>query len=168
MISAGADYNSASACLAVLKDKKVQYCFTSHDMDKGDHDFLWQALKSTMESMKQEYGITHIYLEDNFVSSRQRIYSGLQLTRMSAYIETAAFAVDIIPVMVMAQSWRKVVYGQGRPQDKKELARFFVKNEFGYETRFKYEHNMCEAICLAHYGNLVRSKEEAMNTESGI
>lgn len=162
LISIGADYSATQVWLAVLDDKKVVHAFGSADvgLEESEYEFFWQSLKAVLASISSNFECQWLYLERPFVNNQHRSYSGLQMMRMCTYIETAAYACDITTTLVNPQSWRKVVFGNGRPDDRKELARFHVAHEFGYETTLKKDHNICEAICIAEYGNKTRSEND--------
>lgn len=81
------------------------------------------------------------------------------MVRMASYIEIALISLKYEPCFVMPNVWRKAVYGNARLEDRKEAAREFVLEKFGFETQYKYEHNICEAILLAHYGEELEISE---------
>lgn len=101
-----------------------------------------------------------VFIEQPWVNNKNpRPMSSLDLGRAAAFIELASLEAGLEPIFVSPTAWRKVVYDNGRPKDVKELARKTVLEKFGYETKYKYEHNICEAILLAYYGKLIGNIE---------
>lgn len=115
-----------------------------------------ELLNTVIGSYIKNYGATKICIERPWISNNSvRPMSFLDLGRASAFVEVAALIQGLDPIFVFPSEWRKVVYGHGKPPDMKELARQTVLEKFGWETKYKNQHNEAESILLAHYGNLM-------------
>lgn len=154
----GIDYSASQVFFAVFSDEQVLYDTEFElKLNSSAHDMnlYFLQLKNAFEKACYIYGVDRrVYIEKPWVRWNHRPLSGLQLTRTATYLEIAALQAYCEPVFVDPGVWRKAVYGNGRPDDAKELARRTVLDRFGFETKFKYQHNICEAILIAYYGNL--------------
>lgn len=148
----GSDYNSSTVYLGLLKDKKV-LAATSIDMTHPGRGM--NMLRQMLHTYSEEYDVDKIWAEAAWVRASRFPKSGLMLSRTAAFIEVAAYDVGIMVEFVNPMTWRKAIYGHAHPANPKEVARAFVKEKFGFETRFKNQHDLCESILIAHYGQLI-------------
>ena len=153
-VTIGVDLSKRYLYLACLKNEKVK-ATASLDIIT-DPLKAFQTIIDLLSSYSFDTDAKEVYIEQPWVNnSNPRPMSSLDLGRAAAFIELASLKVGLEPVFVSPTAWRKVVYGNGRPQDVKELARKTVLEKFGYETKWKKDHNICEAILLAFYGQLI-------------
>ena len=158
MTSVGADYSSKAVYLASVSDKIVLRTSTIEIQNNNIELFL-RELEDELRNFHWMHNNKYIWIEQPWVETLLRPMSGLQLARMATYIEVVAIRMArLIPQFVHPGTWRKEIYGNGRPKDAKELARQFVDDKFNFKTKYKYEHNICEAILISHYGNLQAEK----------
>lgn len=160
----GIDYSASQVFFAVFRDDQVLF-HTEFELPlSSSRDAKWLYfldLKNAFEKAHWAFNIDRkVYIEEPWVRWNKRPLSGLQLMRTATYLEIAALQAYCEPVFVNPGTWRKAVYGTGRPDDAKELARRTVLDRFGFETKFKYQHNICEAILIAYYGNLQQLKDD--------
>lgn len=154
MTTIGADLSKRTIFLACVSTDKCHATASLDIVDNPLKGFL--AIKNLFMAYQREYGpIEKVIIEQPWANSHSpRPMSFLDLGRAAAFVEIAALQAGLEPVFVLPSEWRKVVYGTGRPADVKELARETVKERFGWNTKFKKDHNICEAILLASWGNM--------------
>lgn len=100
-----------------------------------------------------------LWIEEQFPAGRN-IRAGQKLVRIQAFIEIAALDAGVEPCFVHPGTWRKLVYGNGRPDDPKERARQVAKEILGFEARHKNEHNICEGMLIGYYGHCQHHPED--------
>lgn len=155
----GADYSAGAAYIALVRGKVVLHTATLH-VDKDPKSFFF-LLVNWLRAIDEEFDVNpDFYLEMPWVRNDNYPHAGVAMMRTATFIEIACYEVGFTPVLASPGTWRKAVYGNGRPKgDLKELARETVREKFGFETKFKNQHNICEAILIAHYGGLVDDTE---------
>lgn len=153
----GVDYAGAAAYLACTQDREV---LASQELRIGDRLYsFFHDLQDTLLLWKAEYNlIPELWIEDQMPVGRN-IGAGQQLAAMKRTLELAGLEVDLEPCFVHPGTWRKLVYGNGRPYDPKEHAREMAKEIFGYEARHKNQHNICEGMLISRYGWLQHNRE---------
>lgn len=157
MITIGADLSKKVIFLAALKDEEIISTASINIYDNPWLGFL--TIQRYLRTLAEEYKAEHIYIEQPYANFHSpRPMSFLDLGRACAFVEIAAYESGVNPHFIGNTVWRKEIYGKGRVADAKEYARKFVLDKFGFETRFKNEHNKCEAILLAYYGILSTSR----------
>lgn len=158
MNAIGIDYAARSVYVATVGETTVKgvdsLTLPNEPSIEEKIEFLRQ-LKELLTNHNAWYDTQRtVYLETAWVNVAVNAFTGIQMTRMASYIEVAALECGLWPQFVMPQTWRKAVYGHGKPKDRKEFSRLFVLEQFGYDTKKKKEHNTTESICLAYYGIL--------------
>jgi hypothetical protein len=150
----GADYNSSYLYIGCIDDNIVRSTAT---IDVTEPIAGMRVIQKLLESYAREYHILkQVWIEQPWVNGLKYPRSGLMMTRTATILEIAALEIDFKPQYIHPSSWRQKVYGNARPsKDMKEYARQFVLDNFNYVTKHKNEHNICEAILLGYYGNLV-------------
>lgn len=148
-VTLGSDYNGSTVYLGLLRDVKV--------LSTVSVDFTFpktgiETLRNVLRTFKEEFDIDKIWAEEAWVNGIRFPRSGMMLSRTQAFIEIAAYDNDIEPRFIHPMTWRKDIYGKPRPPNPKEVARKYVRELFGFETKFKNQHDICEAILLAYYG----------------
>lgn len=157
MSTIGFDYAAGTAYLGVMDDDKV--LFTATIPLQEDVHLFFCLLKDMMKDAIEQYGAeSRVWLEKPWISAKINQYTGLVLMRMSTILEMAIYESGLQPEFVGAMVWRKAIYGSAKVPDKKEAARKYALEHFGFETKFKYEHNTCESLLIARYGELQRAK----------
>lgn len=148
----GADLSKRTIYLACVSTDKIHATASLDIVTNPLKGFI--AIKNWFMACQMDRNIDKVIIEQPWANSRSpRPMSFLDLGRAAAFVEIAALQAGLEPVFVLPSEWRKVVYGKGRPDNAKELARETVKERFDWETRFKKDHNECEAILLGAYGN---------------
>lgn len=153
MIGVGADLSKRFVYVGCVDEKKFRNTGTIEILDDAHGGFL------LLKKMFEEYvaaGATYIWIEQPWArNANARPLSSLELGRTSGIVEIAAHEAGLIPHFVNPGSWRLKVFGYGRPADPKETARQFARDELGFETKHKKDHNLAESLCLAYYGIMV-------------
>lgn len=148
----GADYAASAIYLGCLDGNAVK---ATGIIDVTNIHEGFELLKALLGAYHREYKTSNeIWLEHPWVNGSRFPLSGIKLARTATVLELAALSLGLEPMFVYPLVWRKAVYGKARVEDRKEAARNFVREHFGYDTKFKYQHNTAESILLAHYGNL--------------
>lgn len=159
----GIDYSISTVYLAIVGEGKVWHTASikvPSNAYADDRYEFFKHLKTFFDDAREAYCAQEfVYLEKPWVNNSRNSYTGLQMVRMATYIEIALISLKYEPCFVMPDVWRKAVYGKARLPDKKEAARDFVREKFGFETKYKYEHNICESILIAHYGEELEINE---------
>lgn len=161
--SFGVDYSSRVVYLALMIEEEIKATLILNIEKEPFDAFLklaeWLRLKG------KEHNVDYIYIEQPWVNGKVFPKSGLMLARTAAVVEIASYAADLWPRFVHPLAWRKKVYGNVKPKDRKEYAREFTRSNFGFDTKYKQDHNISEAVCIARYGVLhqeaiMRGEEE--------
>ncbi len=158
--SIGADFSASAVYLAAVTGQKLMAQNELKLMDSP-----WSFRNNVREWLLQ-FPTGSIYpelwIEEQFPSARN-IKVGQKLVRVQAFIEIAALDAGVEPCFVHPLTWRKLVYGNGRPDDPKERARSVAKEILGFEARHKIQHNICEGMLIAYYGHLQHHPEDTPN-----
>lgn len=152
MISIGCDYSASECFLAVSDGEKVLHTFKIRlegDLSQQRHEYFVRVQQIFMSILKN-YNINKVlWLEEPWVSGSHFPQAAIKLARNAAYIELAAIECGIDVRHIHISTWRKGIYGHGKPQDPKGTAKAWVLYNLGYETK---NHNLAEAACIAVYG----------------
>ena len=160
----GCDYSGKVISLAVVEGSKVK---AIANLQVGeDLRTSYQLLKDYFRNAYDEYSCCYeVIIEKPWMRqvSGVRGDTGLFTMRTATILELAVTECNMVPVFVYPQTWRKGVYGNGRPKDTKVAAIDFVQEEIGYTLPVmgktgrgsKSDHNIAEAILLAYYGNKI-------------
>lgn len=152
MATIGCDYSAKEAYFSIVEDEKVLQ--TAKVVLKGDlseqrRDYL-DALTKVLNSFTQNCQINdELFIEQPWVAGSRFPMTAIQLARNCAYIEVAALAAGFDVRFVHISTWRKAIYGNGKPTDTKGTAIAWVLYNLGFETK---NHNYAEASCIAQYG----------------
>lgn len=172
MSNIGIDYAARSVYVAALDTDKVLKTSSIHlpkDPNISEKLAFLQSLRNTFADYYNSYAAQRtVYLETPWVNAKVNAFTGVQMAKMSTYIEVILLECGMWPEYVMPATWRKVVYGNGRPDKRKELSRKFVLEKFGFETKHKSDHNIAEAICIAYYGHLRNLQGVEPNISGGF
>lgn len=152
MAKIGADLSKAVIYLGVVENAKaIANCSIKID----ENPYLgFDMLRGAISSYIYEFGVDGLIIEKPWVRSPFGL-TATELMRTATFVELAAYSNNLDPVFVLPNVWRKVVYGANPKGDTKEAAREMAQQLLGYETRFKKEHNVCESLLLALYGELM-------------
>lgn len=154
MSSIGVDFSGSAAYLGVVKGHTVQATVSIRLMD-SPYTFF-HTIQNWLKTVHEEFATEpKLWIEQPFVAGSRFPQVALQMVRTATILEIAALEADLEPCFVHPNTWRKKVYGHGRPDDLKERARNTARDVFGFDTKHKIDHNICEAILIAHYGNIV-------------
>lgn len=158
----GFDYSSSAAYFGIVSDNKV--LAYGKIAVKDYHDTvecynLFLMLKDLFRGMINMHQIDpDVFIEQPWINGKVFPRSAVLLTRMATYIEIAALSVGLHPIFVHPLTWRKKIYGNGRPKgDVKKLALATVDKEFNFIPK---DHNYAEAILISQYGNILEEPEE--------
>lgn len=148
----GSDYSGSHIYLGLLYDnKKVA---TTVDIDMTYPKRGADVIRELLNDWYSNYGVNKIWAEEAWVNGMRFPKSGMQLSRMSGFLELIALDSGYKIEFVHPMTWRKTVYGHARPPNPKNIAMTYVKNLFDWQPKFKKDHNLAESILLAHYGAL--------------
>lgn len=148
----GCDYSASEAFLAVAHEGNV-INFSKFKL-KGDLasqrlEYFRQLQLEFGDLQSEERCEPILYLEEPWVAQGHFVKAAIMLARNAAVIEIAAITMGYAVIPVHVSTWRKGVYGHGKPQDPKGTAREWVLENLRYETR---NHNLAEAACISYYG----------------
>lgn len=154
--TAGLDYSTKALNLAIVDGASLLDCW---------EDALGLDVANQIVTMTQtcrhllEFDVETVYCEELWFgggSKNGKAVSNvntLSLHRTATRFETVATALGLKVHFVHVASWRKIVFGHGRPAEPKGASLGFVENTYGYKTT---NHNMTDSICLAHYGAIAQ------------
>lgn len=148
----GCDYSASEAFLVVEKDERViNFSKTKLGGDLAEQRLdYFQALQSEFKTLQIEDRCDPIlYMEEPWVAQGHFVNAAIKLARNAAYIELAAITQGYQVIHVHVGTWRKGVYGNGKPQDPKGTAKAWCLYSLGYDTK---NHNLAEAACISYYG----------------
>jgi hypothetical protein len=152
-IVVGCDYSASEAFLAVVKDERVAHTVKlklAGDLEEQRLRYFLN-LQYTFASLRDEKICeTTLYIEEPWIAGGHFPQAGLKLARNAAYIELAAITMGYRVIHVHVMTWRKGVYGHGKPQNPKGTATEWCLYNLGYETK---NHNLAEAACISYYGS---------------
>lgn len=159
----GVDYSGSAAYLGVVKGDKVLATCTIKLAD-SPHTFF-HVIQDWLKTIHEEHNtLPELWIEDYWINGKVFPKTGQIMARTATILEIAALEASIEPCFVHPGTWRKWVYGNGRPDDLKERARRVAKELFGFDSKFKNQHNMCEALLIAHYGSTHEQSEASLST----
>lgn len=158
----GCDYNAHGFSIGVTKGPKVLQCGTIN-LNEDDVKTSFDLLVKYLQSLQYHHlASLNVYVEKPWMRSVQgkRGDTGLFTMRSATILELAVYQANMNPVFVYPQTWRKVVYGHGRPEDTKLAAIEYVQEELQFDLPVmgktgrgnKPDHNIAEAICISIYG----------------
>lgn len=156
----GVDYNSGTISLSCVNDPKV---LATASLDITNLALSIPVVKRLLQALLGEFTLDNkIWIEQPWVNGKQFPRSGLMMARTAAIIEVIATEIGIEVNFVHPLTWRKELYGNGRPKDPKNTAVKYVEEHFQYKVPTlgktarsqKPDHNLAEAICIAAYGQL--------------
>lgn len=108
------------------------------------------SLRAIMRGLYSFEPFPEVIIEEPWINGQVFPRSAVLLTRMATFIEIACLDTNYVPVYVHPLTWRKKVYGSGRPKgDIKKLAMGWVMSEYDFTPQ---DHNYAEAILIASYG----------------
>lgn len=151
MPSLGCDYSAAEAYLSVSDGERVLHAAKiklQGDLAEQRRDYL-NNLCRIMNSLKEEFKIDTLWLEEPWIAGSHFPQAGLKLARNAAYIEVSALGIGLDVIRVHVMTWRKGIFNTGKPQDPKKTAVAWVLYNLGHETK---NHNEAEAALIATYG----------------
>lgn len=152
MPTIGCDYSGTVAYFAVSNGERVLHTAKvklEGDLASQRRNYL-DMLTKILDSMKYGYSCQEImYLEQPWVAGNHFPQTAIKLARNAAYIEVAGLAAGLDVRTVHISSWRKEIYGNGKPTNAKGTAIEWVLYNLGYETK---DHNYAEAACIAVFG----------------
>jgi hypothetical protein len=151
--SIGVDYSGSVAYLGVVKNDRV---LATSTINLGDSPYtFFHTIKAWLKTIYEEHDTNpELWIEQPFVVGTRFPQVALKLVRTATILELAALEAGIEPCFVHPGTWRKKVYGNGRPDDLKQRARDTAKKLFSFETKYKNQHNICEGLLIAHYGQI--------------
>lgn len=174
--SVGFDYSSKTFYWAVTQyDQVLNHGRQDMPLEPEPNKLLkfYQDTKSLICALSAEYDLIYTWIEQPFVNSRSP-KAGQMLMRTATYLEIASLEALLTPVTVHPGTWRKKVFGNGRPSDTKATAIKYCADKLSYEpptlgktARAKnLDHNFADAACIAHYGQLMQ-EEHTMFEKQG-
>lgn len=153
------DYSGSAAYLACTRNRAL---LAQKELKIGDRLYsFFHDVQEWLNTVKRDIGNelqAELWIERQMPIGRN-IKAGQQLSAMERTLELAALEVDLEPCFIHPGTWRKLVYGHGTPHDPKEHARTMAKEIFGFEVKFKNQHNICEAMMISRYGYLMHDPE---------
>lgn len=154
----GVDYSGSAAYLGHVAGRTVLSTASITVMD-SPYSFF-HTIQDTLRAWKiASPTLPELWIEAPWIQGNRFPQVALQLVRTCTILELAALECDLEPCFVQPAAWRKRVYGHGRPDDPKQRARDVAKELLGFETKFKNQHNICEGLMLAFYGQLQHNPE---------
>jgi Holliday junction resolvasome RuvABC endonuclease subunit len=155
MPSIGVDYSAQEAYLAltdaysekVLHTVKLKLAGDLPEQRRAYLDNLTRMFASLIENFELNMVL---WVEQPWVAGNHFPNTALKLVRNATYIEVAALAAGLDVRFVHVSTWRKAVFGNGKPQDPKGTAVAWVLYNLGFETK---NHNSAEAACIGFYGD---------------
>lgn len=150
--SIGIDYSVTKAYIAVLPSKEV----TCLVLDKSDVLSFYTAFKDVLDKAWDEHEATHVYIEQ-----AQHMSEALEMGMMAARLDVMAQLAYFKTVFVHPSTWRKSVLSNWKAS--KQDAVDWAKATYGYEPpslkvrSYDPDHNYCEALAIAHYGDLLKA-----------
>lgn len=174
--AAGFDYSGKIAYYAVVDKVSVKTSGSLEMPSTADPTELlgfFNKLEDLIETLDDEYHLPYIWIEQPWVNGMKFPKSGMMLMRMATFLEIAALEATTPPVTVHPGTWRKKVFGNGRPADTKKAALAYCENVLEYEVptfgktaRAKAkDHNFADAACIAQYGYLMQQEHEAFTAQ---
>lgn len=165
--SLGADYSGSAAYLGCVS-QGVTLAYKEFRMLDSPYTF-----RHAIQDWLAEISVTHntwpeFWIEQPFVAGGRFPQVALQLVRTAAFLEAAAQDAGIEPCFVHPLTWRKRVYGNGRPDDTKQRARDGAKELLGFESRYKNQHNQAEGLLIAYYGYLQHHPEAFLEESTAL
>lgn len=151
LVTLGSDYSGSMIYLGCLENNKV---ISTASIDITMPEAGIKLLRNTLQSYIKEFNVEKIWVEESWINGARYPRSGIMLARTAAFLEIASYDNNLKIEFVHPLTWRKAVYGKAKPPNPKEVARQYAKELFDFDTKFKKDHNTCEAIMLAHYGAL--------------
>ena len=164
MTTIGCDYSSSTLYLACLNNLKV-HAIASLNIEDLCHSL--DPLKALLHSYHFEYeSKREIYIEQPWVNGIRYPRSGLMMMRSATILEVVTIESGLKPVFVHPLTWRKLLFGNGRPSDPKATAVNWVKENCHYDVPVfgktgkghRADHNFAEAIAIAHFGEINSSQ----------
>lgn len=159
----GADLSSTTLYLAVVENTKVLATAKLQITDLAS-DFNW--VRNILRCYRDEYDVWQIHIEAPFVNGAVFPKSGMMLMRSATILECAAVDTNMESIFLHPLTWRKLVYGNGRPKDTKAAALEYLAQHFDFQlptTKPKGgipDHNVAESILIAHAGWLLGGNDD--------
>lgn len=156
--SIGVDYSASAVYLGVVNKDTV---LVSEELRMSDNPWgFYQNLIAFLQTFSELHESSpELWIEDQMPIPRN-IGGGQKLYRMRTFLELAAMQANLEPCFIHPGTWRKAIYGNGRPEDLKETSRRVAKEIYGFETKFKNQHNQCEGILIGRYGWIQHHPED--------
>lgn len=152
MPSIGCDYSSQDAHIAVSDGETVLHFVKVHlagDLSE-QHSEYFHRLIATFETLIEEFKCEPIlWIEEAWVNGFRFPQAALKLARNAAVIELSAAEAKMEVRRVHISTWRKEIFGNGKPQDPKGTAKAWVLYNLGYETK---DDNKADAACISVFG----------------
>ena len=104
-------------------------------------------------------GLRTFFLEEPL--SYMGIKTAIALAQVSGALKGGAFAARSEVVMVNNQVWKKIVVGQGNAS-KEQIAAWVQENYSRLYDRYGGDQDVCDAICIAHYGLAIMNRRELL------
>lgn len=137
------DQSSRVTGYAIFEDSKL---ITSGTFVKDDERIGYRLndIKETIESMIEEYGITHLVFED-IQLQQQGVTTYRTLAEVLGVCEELAASMNIPYTIVPSVTWKSTlgIKGKARPEQKRN-AQAFVVNTYG----LKVSQDTADAICI--------------------
>lgn len=153
MPSIGCDYSASECFLAISSKERVLHTFKlklAGDLSEQRRNYFY-SIQKVLQTILEEFPDCkrELYIEEPWVAGMHFPQAAIKLARNCAYIELAALESNMEVRFVHISTWRKGVYGNGKPQNPKGTAIAWVLYNLGYETK---NHNLAEAACIGYYG----------------
>lgn len=172
----GFDYSSQGVYLGVVDNGRVlgrASLFSPYQAEPEQRQRFYMNLCTMIVELHRAHKCEDkIYIEKPWVNGARFPLSGLMLCRTATYIEVATLQVNLEPVLVNPGTWRGIIYGHKKQKNTKQAALDFVSKELNYELLpvmgssgrgKKPDHNIAEAILIAHYGNIIQRKRNGID-----
>lgn len=146
----GCDYSASEAFFAIVNNEEVQLhekIKLLGDLEKQKAEYFGKLKNFFHKSWDANDGT--LYMEEPWVAQGHFVNAAIKLARNAAWIEMAASVSGYKVVKVHVSTWRKGVYGNGKPQDPKGTATAWCLYNLGFETK---NHNFAEAACISYFG----------------
>lgn len=152
MPSIGVDYAVQDAHIAVSDGERVLHYTKVHlagDLSE-QHSSYFHNLQSTFQTLMEEFKCPPIlWIEEAWVNGMRFPQTAIKLAKNTAVIELAAAECGMEVRRVHISTWRKAIFGNGKPQDPKGTAKAWVLYNLGFETK---DDNKADAACISVYG----------------
>ena len=149
----GADVSTHAVHLALVGSEAVEI---TRVIDLQQHPIRWLGeTKAFLTSLRERHWYVEpwplaLYLEAPWARAEKGIQTALEIHRIAAFVEAAAWFAGLQVERVAIPTWKTAIFGRNLPSaQSKRAAIEYVRRVFGVETR---DNNLADAIAIGAYG----------------